>query len=573
MARYWLLNNLVVTGQPRRLAGDQIDDTIVDIVLLQRAGAVLWPVGDPNVDAAAALVASSSKNKGSNEASFESLMNAAMHQSLRNATGTERWRRQAVWYFDSTVGRDSWDGSFTRPLKTRAEWQRRVGTMTELRPDGGVLLLKHLDLERPADDPPTIRNFMFPGTTVIEEGATRVYASGTFSAATDKDRSTNAPNTVTAAIDWSDVDGEGTSAVGLMLITEDGAKAAVLEDLGAGVARVGSWMEDAPDPEFAVSGPANTLPTGGTAFELVDYTNSPFPTYILGGNYAFPQVGDPPGGLAVRNMHFKGDGDVQLAFAIGFTDTQLNFRNCIFDAPAIFAPPSSAANQLYNCISRGMIVVRGALASGGGAWVPRSGTPYPGGIFLAGEGSWAYDGDPSFYGIPGDTPADIDCRGRVVGGPIYMAKTFHGIIFRDGGSFTWELFSPFYGESGYVPIWGDDNEAKLIFIGNGANFLMEQIVFDPDPIQLPTWEGVDGPGGSVIEFVTGLEDVDKAHTFDETAGTYNAAIETKWADLDVAAPTGFRVASFNPPFGDSKSAHGLAPQVNAGFRWQFFNVV
>lgn len=515
---------------------------------------------------------------------------------------------QPAWFIDPVDGSDANSGAtLACALRTWAEWRRRVcqgpgpcdsGAFTELCPTGDVGTI-FIANDLPDSDPIVIRNFICSGATIVVRSARRIVATGTLDAVGERDRAANAPFTIHSPdiADW-------TPYLRLMVrIVETGARAYVARAFADGTAHVTSWVQEGGKgflPELApdlttdpISEPAPT-PEVGMSFEVIDFASFVLSDLTAGYDPSrTAQDSGPPGGLIFHNVRVrKPPADIapSFPFALGSMYGVLAFHDSLIDT-SISVPPGSFAHIAGNVSFGGLVdSYSNNLTITDGLFRPEIGTPPPGALFVHRGAEGALAGDVTFVGTgdPADntfTPADMSMAGLMVSGPISFWDSFHGPNMLPAGILWFQAFSPIFGESCYVPLWGNGNLSDMFFFP-GAKMLIEQFCFGDDP-PLPSYENVTGPDGPVANLSFCSDEDRVGHAWQRAIAQFTPPIPTTWDNFLVPIcecnpccapapdPGGFlfKVETFSfppePPFFPGadvreECSHAVDPATNAG---------
>ena len=239
----WILINTITIGAGKILPGHTIDDAQISVATVKAAGGQLWPSGDPVVAAAAIATLAAHTSKGIGEAEMESRMRAAT--GANSAQSSNFYLTQTTWNIDpansSGLASDTNDGlTATTPLLTYAEFTRRI-------PDWGGLnhaVAINIMSDGVASDAWMICGDMGPSGQLLFAGTRTVAKSGTLSAVTNLNRASNVQVQLTDSVgaSWAAYV-QGGYYVRITSGANAGIQAPILKDLGAGVVRVGTFIQ------------------------------------------------------------------------------------------------------------------------------------------------------------------------------------------------------------------------------------------------------------------------------------------------------------------------------------------
>lgn len=549
----------------------------------------------------------------------------------------KRFLTQCCWFIDANVGDDRNSGE-TRdcPLQTFAELERRLGKFTTVGFDdkecctvGHIVEIRYMS-DIPRSDPFNFTNYVAAGNNVVVRGDRIVLLEGVIEEVIDKDRQINQPWVIRAAgLAARTTPTEGANAgfeintyLGKMVLITSGqakgSRAFIMDDfydpdgnIIPGAVHMSEWAngpfgEPQGDGFLFPSGP----PAPGDTFQVLDFYQFTLGNVVVGYHPERSAVGqqpsgeffDIPGGLLFQEVHSRDSlpenlADFENASAspcdlsvapsfpqgIGNTSTVGGFVDSIIDT-RISVPPTSNATS-FNTLFRGSLTVNsgGILTLGMGGFLNYHSEDYPGGMFVQHGGRVYMDGDPVFMGDiervdgegnPSPLFADIQNHGLITTGPISFWNTNHGMVAFGGGYYAFEAFTPLYGESGYVPFWGNNN--LQIFLFPHGEIYIDQFLDNCGPSVIPTFEagafGTD-PFAPILAFLGCRSEFGWAIDPDtQLPVSPPGGILTNWADLLIPIPAGFQVCV--EEFGDGVVEHRyseiLKPNTFAGLHFDVF---
>lgn len=484
---------------------------------------------------------------------------------------------QNTWYFNANSGNDGNSGlTPNKALKTWAEWQRRVGTFTVLRPTGGTLNWFVLT-DLPQTDPVTFKNFLGAGCTARFTGSRKVLTTGTFTAVTNQNRDTNTPNSVSPITPSSYLG----MAIRVTTGAATGSRAYICRNLSGTTSQVSTWcMGPGPNGEPDADGfmfPASS-PSPGDKFEIDDYVGVFMGELVVGYEPSqFATV--PPGVLLFTQLRVRNTGP--LGDVAGFTWPSVicgsagsSLADCIIEPLSEVAGGQENNNSFNNAFLSQLTIISGQLIDALGAHLPTviDISNYPGGVQVEGPATYLSDGDVTFVGnnSGGGQSSDILVRGNVRGGPFNFWDTQSGFFLTDGVSkVTLNAFSFLYGENGYNPLWGQISSTIRLF--GRSTFLIEQFQGGPGTPPSPSLVSnyshgfVPPPGGiffmSPSEFC--IENTTfEGFTFDPTTATWTPAGGNlmSWANFDLPiGGGGFLYSVFTDGFITSNASAATNP--------------
>lgn len=497
---------------------------------------------------------------------FNHLVNIQANPTLLSDTAVQNTSvAQPFWKIDPISGSDSNPGTNILPLKTFQEWQRRVGHGSILIPDGQLLIEISSDLNE-GDYISFYGNIIGTGCSVMIQGDATVIESGTLSATQDKNPASNIPYTGTnvsapAANYW-------TTFIGMkIVIPAKHISAWVLRDLGSKKAHFSTWVDDTALNLDGTVAPGETAAPGDN-FEIHKYPSVLQGRMVFGSEY---HSAAPPnfGGLLLNQLTLNND---PLDYSIGWmtcdnnSDIPCAYANCLFNAK--IQSDVGDNNMAGNCLFRGTVdnLVGSIFLQTCGAYLPFPDTSYPGA--LRNDGTYICDGDIAFVGTYTNdfNFADFQNNGQAVTGQMNFWDTNHSAFCLPGATIWVQAFTPFYGESSYVPLYGTNNRQSFFY--NDSSLLIEQFLeFGATELLLPTITYT----ASTVANMPGIgfggnDDHNKAVSYNQhaTPPAFTTAQDITWANFNVAIPNGFKVATTTFVGDGSKAVYSVALNPAAG---------
>ena len=272
------------------------------------------------------------------------------------------WALQATWYIDAAAGSDANTGvDAGHPIKTFAEWKRRVGRHIRVNMD--LYLLTSL----PSTDPFDLEVYIHNTAKLYVHGTLTQVDAGVLTARTARAPATNTPNDVTDATgagqNWAAHLGQ------LVHFTVADAWAWVAKDLGANKGRLSVPTQVA----MSRGACAEFLPAGNEAYTIHTLTE----VYLDRGMVIEAVQADPtlaPGGLfymddvkvhdtSAQGMYpcVSAVGNAQPIFRrcqlYGTMDRSNVMMCCSFPGQAVFDCSSGSAPIVIGCIYFGTVVI------------------------------------------------------------------------------------------------------------------------------------------------------------------------------------------------------------------------
>ena len=253
---------------------------------------------------------------------------------IRDLIPSSRWGQQATWYVNpGAAGSDESSGvDQAHPIKTYAEWRRRVGD--RIRTSMDVHLLGDL----PIDDPVELDVEVEEGALLHVIGTTVQTDAGTLTGSTPRNAATNQPNELVDAApqDWSTRIGD------MVTLTASGAICWVMKDLLAGRARVSIPVEINGYQHFDL---VEVFPVGNEVYTISR------PGRAYGGHGIYVRSPDAPTGTAgmvvIDDLEILQSVDRRAAISCDGMAT-CRMRRC-----AIAGDITLTGIQLLGCMFRG----------------------------------------------------------------------------------------------------------------------------------------------------------------------------------------------------------------------------
>lgn len=402
-------------------------------------------------------------------------------QWLRRNNGSQRWLQQADWFIDASAGDDENDGNTSgTALRTHAELERRWGPNALLRQTTTVNILT--DLDATDDATPYIDVTLEDGdVNLFYVGTATTILSGTLTAATTADSSTNTAQSVTDAAvgDWDTAGPGGTSVIGFrMRLTANNARAFLAQRVSATEARTGIFETASRTPPQSISA---FSPVGNEAYVVESLTNM---------RDAHFKVRRSPANLAAGN-----------AFGLWVEDLIIDGTTLRFDGLSSSSGAALVANDI-RCLVLDSLVggTSGLLISGCGIKA-QAGIPLIG--VESSRGRTAFAACVFFEGVTierGSTVLFLEPDnlfqgpGAATNPGLLLEELAHADLRGHVGAFDWDapgvrLQGSIHTEqSGGWRIYGDGNDRGMQ-VDRGGRF-----IYDPNPPPIT---------GSIDQFLIG----------------------------------------------------------------------
>ncbi|HTQ42476.1 MAG TPA: hypothetical protein VMI75_06925 [Polyangiaceae bacterium] len=447
--------------------------------------------------------------------------------------GSSRWVRDApfegVWealsnfiYIDGVAGDDENLGfyetfqSAPAAIKTHAELSRRLGAHGAWKIGSSVVIQYIAYPSDPLDfDVDFSPNGL--GAIVVKGAPLTPQASGTFSAVTVRDRSTNTPYDVAdGSVDTTD---DVTRRIRITSGTRAGACAWVAKSTGPGLRRTSEWNTWSP-----LTFTSAVTPEAGDSYVVESSASQLLIARIdvrsfTGGSFSTdPPVPTPS--IIFNDVDFRPpvDGAVPLFRNAG---CYLTFFDCLFvdgewnvKTDALSGDATSSYTYFANCCTNG---AGGNVHFTGGSFVDNyiDAGLFFGGVFARQAAGVTIDYDALFQEGDAPVPAAIESgQVRVVTLGVMDWGGYGGVIVGDGVVGCLDR-----SESGYMPaIWGTTAAAGAVGIDVRAGGTLRYVP--------GTQFTITGPGGD-FQMAEGAT----ARGWNEALGSYTAPLACTWANL------------------------------------------
>lgn len=418
-------------------------------------------------------------------------------------------------YINPITGNDINSGtSAFKPLKTYAEFARRVGVYGSLRPVGGIMTV-HVQKDLPVSDPVSLLAQCPPNTVLVHDFAQKSVGSGTIIAVTPLNRAANQA--------W-EIQSVGIGAhVGRRIQLTTGPNAGfsffVVKDLGGNKARI--------SPSVFVDTPQNFNglyfgpPAPGDKWTAFDATQCTYGIFDVKFAFADDTL---PSSAQFRGARFR----PSAIYSAVYCPSQFNFFiNCTFDAGLLVE-----AGGGNTCLNSCFLTTAPYVQQGGSLAAIYAGGFIETGCILEGGANLVLDGDVILQGgfaDPNTAPVYMQTGSYYYGGFVGIFEApFSGVRVEAEAAY-WCRTTP-VGFGGQA-LYGKNQGGLGVEVRSRGTLTFE------NPADLT----ITGGGGDFA-----LGGYTAVRPFNDATGTYAAAVATTWPNLAAVTPGGFGQNAINP---------------------------
>jgi hypothetical protein len=513
----------------------------------------------------------------------------ALYRSRGSDTPGDNIVVQNDFWVDAVHGNNNNPGTQAKPVKTFAELTERFGLYNTVTPKTGSQITIHLLSDIPVTDPFRLHTILGTGVILVVQGGVKsVIRSGVLTAVTAMDNGpANQPFEITAAVPALFWQNHRTFRVTITSGVGIGSQAWVLKDLGAGKARMSTWMADVPGQPGLQT--PSTPPAPGDHFHVEQLfgmtiaSDDDVRSETVGsgvifavGTESFIDIELQPPGLSIFGSNIEVDVGNPTS-SIGFSKSRI--VPLTFDREVTNG--FNSGSQWINCcfldgqVTHGRALIGGASVLG---TTPLAQNAFGPALSMQGNtlvvaADYIFQGDQANFV---DAHLSIE-EGRFFPETIAVFDSFETITMTDATAVVRFASFTFGGNQKF---WGSGNQAP-VFLFRGTTFSFQQVENSPPvvsppggppTINVPTIQntsGVDWVGGT-----DGLNSTNTSFFFDNPTGTFKppGGIASLWTNLAVAQPAGFATIAGpipNPPGNDFfYGASAVDPSNQDILQWQ-----